>query len=161
MVHSAIVYPVVDLKVRAICTRPYGLKENGKYSHPKGCPNFGNRDLCPPQAPHFNDLIDISMPIVAIYARFDFAGYVEKMRSKHPDWSQRQLECCLYWQGTVRKELRLETESFVKENPGYSILTCPEGNGVNVTATMKKLGIDLEWPPVKWVYKVAIAGIKK
>lgn len=38
---------------------------------------------------------------------------------------------------------------------------CPEAMGVNVTATMKNLGVTLEWPPQKVVYKVAIIGTIK
>lgn len=33
--------------------------------------------------------------------------------------------------------------------------------GINVTETMKELGITLEWPPQKWTYQVAIAGVRK
>jgi len=36
-----------------------------------------------------------------------------------------------------------------------------EANGVNVTATMKKIGIELEWPPREYAYQVAVLGRKK
>jgi hypothetical protein len=32
--------------------------------------------------------------------------------------------------------------------------------GVNVTATLKDAGIELEWPPKKFVRQVALAGVK-
>ena len=38
---------------------------------------------------------------------------------------------------------------------------CPEAMGVNVTATMKNLGVKLEWPPETVVHKVAIIGVRK
>lgn len=34
----------------------------------------------------------------------------------------------------------------------------PEACGVDVTATMKLIGIDLEWPPVNVAYQVALVG---
>jgi len=79
------------------------------------------------------------------------------MRNRHPEWSERQIECCLYWQGTARKQLREKIKIFSIEKPEYKILTCPEACGVNVTATVKKLGIVLEWSPKKWVYQVAFS----
>lgn len=33
--------------------------------------------------------------------------------------------------------------------------------GVNVTETIEKIGIKLEWPPVDTTYQIALAGIKK
>jgi len=37
----------------------------------------------------------------------------------------------------------------------------PEAMGVNVTETMKRVGIELEWPPVNVAYQIALAGIFK
>ena len=34
----------------------------------------------------------------------------------------------------------------------------PEAGGVDVTATMKKIGVNLEWPPEHMVYLVALVG---
>lgn len=84
------------------------------------------------------------------------------MKAIHPGWSQRQVECCLYWQGTARKQLRAEIDIFAFSITQYiiQILTRPEANGVNVTATMKTVGIELEWPPNKKAYQVALAGTK-
>jgi hypothetical protein len=38
---------------------------------------------------------------------------------------------------------------------------CPEALGLNVTATMRMIGIDLEWPPREFTYQVALAGAKR
>jgi len=153
------VEPVLDYSVRGLCVKSYGAKPNGKFSHPKGCPNFGERILCPPQALKFPDIIDMNQPIYLIYNRFEFGEHVKKMKEKHPDWSQRQCKCCLYWQGTARKHLKSKINDFLCGFPGCIVLTCPEATGVNVTATMKNAtGIELEWPPVKYVYQVAIVG---
>ena len=73
----------------------------------------------------------------------------------------RQLECCLYWQGTARKQLRQEITEFRKHHPAfkaYKVVERPEAMGLNVTATMASIGHELEWPPHHWVYKVAFAG---
>jgi predicted metal-binding protein len=150
------VEPVIDLKMRAICTQAYP-------NHPKGCPNFNKASKCPPQLPTIDKLInlDIRGPIYAIFNRYDFKAHCDKMRVKHPEWSQRQVECCLYWQGTARKNLREKIRAFIWKHPHYDIVSCPEGAGVNITETMKNAGIELEWPPVNYTYQVALAGIPK
>jgi hypothetical protein len=47
------------------------------------------------------------------------------------------------------------------EAPVQTVSYCPEAMGVNVTATMKNLGVELEWPPKNIVRKVAIIGVRK
>lgn len=85
------------------------------------------------------------------------------MKSKHPNWSQRQIDCCLYWQGSLNKKLREEVFQLMRRKIafGYQASFCPEAMGVNVTTTMKNIGIELEWPPKTIVYKVAIIGVRK
>lgn len=151
------VKPVIIHFVHSLCLRPYP-------NHKKGCPNFGKKKGCPPGVPKFDVFYDLSKPTYAIYNVFDFKGHIERMREKHPGWSKRQLECCLYWQGTARKALNTKIKIFHGAMLGstgadYSITTVPEAMGVNVTETMKKVGIELEWPPVNVVYKIAFAGI--
>ena len=85
------VNPVIDYTVRALCVEPYE-------AHPKGCPNVGKCDRCPPEAPLFDRFFDTSKPIYAIVNEFDLGSHVERLRVKHPDWSERQLRCVLYWQ---------------------------------------------------------------
>jgi len=92
---SAIVVPVVDLSVRGLCPKPYPL-------HARGCPNFGKKAGCPPQCGTISKVLDLSAPVWAIWNVFDFGGHVAKMRVAHPDWSGRQLACCLYWQPKAR-----------------------------------------------------------
>ena len=84
------------------------------------------------------------------------------MKAIHPDWSQRQVECCLYWQPKARKQLRAEINIFAFSITQYvmRVLTTPEAAGVNVTATMKMVGIELEWPPRSRTYQVALAGME-
>jgi predicted metal-binding protein len=148
------VTPVIDRRVRALCKKPY-------YNHPKGCPNFGVKEGCPPHVKFYDQEFDLTKPVFVIYNVFDFAAHVEKMRKAHPNWTQRQLECSRYWQVSARKALRLKISAFLKEHPEYVANTCPEAMGVNVTDTMKSIGIELEWPPVNKTYQVALAGIPK
>jgi hypothetical protein len=84
------------------------------------------------------------------------------MRRKHPEWSWRQLSCCLYWQGGARKRLREEVEKLLRRlgapDERVVVVRCPEACGVNVTETMRRAGVDLEWPPVIIAYQVALVG---
>lgn len=145
---------VVDHAVRFLCAKPYP-------GHPKGCPNYGKKDTCPPRAPFIRDLIDLERPVYAIWTVFDLGQHVERMRALHPSWSDRQLTCCLYWQPAARKRLEKEIKSFPIICPVHLFIRIPEACGVNVTATMKSIGVELEWPPVTKTYQVAIAGRPK
>lgn len=148
-----LVEPLIDEKMRGLCVRPY---EN----HKKGCPNFGKKDGCPPRAPMLYEAIDLSQPVYVIYHKYAFGAHVARMKSIHPEWSKRQLECCLYWQGTARKGLKAAIADFKFLHFGkfFYINSCPEAMGLNVTATMESIGVNLEWPPVNFTHHVAIAG---
>lgn len=150
--------PVIDYSVRGLCVKVYP-------GHKKGCPNLNHKDGCPPNAGYFDKVYDISKPVYAIINVFDFKSHVDKMRELHPDWSQRQLDCCLYWQPKARKQLFEGIKKFLTHNDkerfkqGYRVEKCPEAMGVEITKTLAKAGIALEWPPVNVVYQVALAGI--
>lgn len=149
----AVVKPVIDYSVRKLCVRKY-------HNHSKGCPNFGKKGTCPPEIPLFCNVFDMTKDLYAVWNCFSFGKHVSRMKEKHPEWTQRQLECCLYWQGTARKQLKEKVSEFVKEHHDMYITFCPEGMGMNVTETMKSVGVELEWPPVNYTYQIAIAGIK-
>jgi len=142
---------VIDLDVRDLCKWPY-------YNHPKGCPNYGKKKGCPPTSRLITDLLDLNKPVFAIWNCFDFAGHCKQMRQKHPDWSKRQIECCLYWQPKARKQLHFEIKKFFADNKGFAIINNPESVGINVTQTMAEIGIELEWPPETKTYQVALVG---
>ena len=147
------VNPVVDVSVRGLCRREY-------YNHPKGCPNWGKKAHCPPHEPLVTKLIDITKPVWAIFNVFDLAAHISKMRNKHPNWSDHQLRCCLYWQPTARRSLRQIIHQFLACTPNLVIIPCPEAAGVNLTATMMSAGIKLEWPPTIKAYQIVLAGTK-
>jgi predicted metal-binding protein len=148
------VNPVSDYYVRQLCCKPYP-------GHPKGCPNFNHKEGCPPSADLFDHIYDLSKPVYAIVNIFDFKAHTDRMRELHPSWSERQVRCCLYWQAGARKQLLIKIKDFLRSHRGYSIETCPEAMGVNVTETMKKAGLILEWPPETVAFQIALAGIKK
>lgn len=152
------VKPVIDLSVRNLCYRPYP-------NHPKGCPNYGKRATCPPQALILSDVFDSTKSVMAVWVAFNLMLHREKMQAKHPKWTRRQLDCCLYWQGGVNKRLQREvqynsTRYSLFNNATQLISTfAPEAMGVNVTATMQNAGVVLEWPPDHTVIKVAFVGV--
>lgn len=146
----SLIVPVVQPDVRELCVRPYP-------GHRHGCPNHGRRATCPPRALMIGDLLDLRRPVWVIWNDFAFGAHVERMRRKHPERSERQLACCLYWQGSARKQLEAEIARFLERGSAV-IVRCPEACGVNVTATMRKVGVELEWPPRKIARQVALAG---
>jgi len=148
-----IVKPVIDYSVKALCRKPY-------HNHPGGCPNSYREDKkqCPPRAPKIEDVLDLSKPVYCLYNVYPFGEHTAKMRKKHPDWTEPQVRCCLYWQSTARKQLREQIKKFLKEHRGLINVECPEGCGVNLTATMKTIGIELEWPPETVAYQIILIG---
>jgi len=88
--HAQRVQPVIDFCVRGLCTKPYP-------NHPKGCPNFGKKDDCPPQEKLITEVFNMHKQFWFLWAEFDFAAHRAKMRAAHPEWSDRQVDCCLYW----------------------------------------------------------------
>ena len=144
---------VVDYSVRSLCARPYE-------GHPRGCPNHGRSSRCPPAAPHLDQVYDMSGPFWLVYSVFPLGEHAERMRVAHPGWSPRQLGCVLYWQGTARRRLREEIALFREAHPEaeWLVETTPEAMGCDVTATMKSVGVDLEWPPAGVAHHVALAG---
>lgn len=159
--HAHTIMPVYNPDVRYLCKSRYR-------GHPYGCPNYGKRDTCPPTCKLLPDMLDLSKPVWALWADFNLAAHVSKLRMKFPYWSIRQLRNCRYWQGTVRKFLRQQADQWMKDHyhniphpRGYVLLECPEALGINVTATMKHIGVDLEWPPTQTVRKIFIMGVPK
>ena len=149
-----LVKPKIDLRVRKLCKSPY-------HGHPKGCPNYNKKKGCPPNSLIISKILKLDEKIYAIWSAFNFAKHRQRMKRLHPSWSQRQIECCLYWQNKARKSLQIEIARFKIKHHDYLILECPESHGIDVTHTMKRIGIELEWPPVYLVYQIAIAGESK
>lgn len=127
---------VISHKAGDWCRLPYP-------NHKNGCPNYGKADRCPPKAPMVQTVFDISKPLYLVHSEFDLKSHVGRMQSSHPEWSDRQCRCVLYWQPHSRKQLkdRVRMARFVL---GTNIETsCPEGMGVNVYATARLSGLYL------------------
>ena len=124
--------------------------------HRHGCPNYGRKHGCPP-GPKIGEILDLGRPVYAIWTTFDLGAHRRRMAFWHPTWTRRQLDCCLYWQGGARKNLRAELGRFLRIQ-GLHVVQCPEGAGVNVTATMAAIGEHLQWPPEDITYQVVLAG---
>lgn len=75
-----IVKIVLNKNVRALCVKEYP-------GHPKGCPNFNKKQICPPKVGLFDKEFDIEQPIFAIWNIFDLGAHVANLKSKHPEWS--------------------------------------------------------------------------
>ncbi len=153
-ISRCLVHPVFTSETWAWCRKAYPL-------HPRGCPNYNKKDGCPPNSRLLWDVISQDNDIHAIFNVFDFAEHVRRMKRKHPQWSGRQCRCCLYWQPKARKQLRAKIEEFKEQYSGFHIIQNPEAHGVNLTATMLGVGIELEWPPVTVAYQIVLAGRKK
>ncbi len=150
----SLIKPVIDFKVRLLCYKVYP-------GHRRGCPNYDKRDSCPPKCLKIHQIINLGKPIYVIWNRFNLADHIVRMKELHPLWSWRQLVCCLYWQPKARKQLQNEIYKFRQKHSNYKVIKVPEAAGVNVTATMKTIGIKVEWHPVNFTYQVAIVGKEK
>lgn len=139
---------------RSWCVLPYK-------NHKNGCPNYGKKPDCPPVVPMFDQVFDLTKPIYAIFSTYDLLAHTEKMKQKHPAWTETQRLNVLYWQGVARKKLKENIEKFNLhyKAQGYYSTMSPEAMGVNVTQTLANAGLILEWPARKTVYKIAFAGI--
>jgi hypothetical protein len=140
---------VLQEQTRNWCKFPYP-------GHPKGCPNYGKKKGCPPMVPLVSTLFDLKKPHWLAVVSFDLAGHMEAMASKHPGWSERQQRCCLYWQGKVRKQLRILCENWLKQHHEYRHTSCPEAMGVNIFRTAHLCGIKMRKSAYPTVYKVAL-----
>ena len=108
------------------------------------------------------ETLDLGQPVYVVATIFRLAEHVARMRALHPDWSDRQCACCLYWQGGARKVLRQKVRKWMlASDPAipWMVVWCPEAQGVNVTATMRAVGVELEWPPVKLAYQIVLIGV--
>lgn len=152
---------VIDKKTRDWCKLPYP-------GHPKGCPNYNKKDTCPPIVPLVTDKFDLSQQHWIAVTKFNLKEHASALKEKHPDWSDKQCRCCLYWQNTVRKELRGFVNEFIKEMNFISNFSAnigeldstliPEAMGVNIFRTCHRVGIKIKKNPSDIVYKVALIG---
>lgn len=116
-------------------------------NHPKGCPNcygkcWGKRD----KQVMIDTLIDMNRPIYIVYNEFNLEAHAQRMKSKHPHWSDRQCRCVLYWQSTSRKQLKERVAVVLQQlKPKPNFVTyIPELYGVNIYKTCETSGLVLD-----------------
>lgn len=140
---------------------PYGkyVQEFCKNKYPgykNGCPNYGKKDGCPP-CTLINKILDFNKPVFLIYTEFNVLEFSKRMKSLHPNWTEKQCRNSRLWQQKARKLHRLEIEKFKKEY-GLEIVTQPERKGVDVNLLFARLGMRLQWPPKDISRVVSLGG---
>lgn len=143
-----------DPRVRGYCKLPYPR-------HPDGCPMYGKRSECPPEAPPLDEILDLSKPTYVVAITYDIKGHYERLRRDHPDLSEAQIRIPYLWQGRARKILKEAVEVAKREIPNRLVLWTPEANGVNFMTTMLKIGIVLKFPPEGIAYQIAVMGARR
>ncbi len=143
-----------EKKIQNLCRLPY-------YHHPKGCPNFGKKDGCPPNQLLIDKILDFDKELYLIYTEFNVREFAERIKQMYPEWNERQCHNPRYWQPKARK-IQREEENKAKETLNLTkIINSPEAHGVNVSELMKKAGIILEWiwpPENSSIYLVSMGG---
>ncbi|WP_319525754.1 hypothetical protein [uncultured Desulfosarcina sp.] len=112
--------------------------------HPKGCPNYGKTEKCPPKAPAAGDYFDLSRPTWLVHSEFNLASHIARMEKKHPEWTLKQCRCVLYWQPASRRQLKYRIEEALSIVNADGSTLIPEAMGVNVYATARLSGLHLE-----------------
>lgn len=143
---------VVNYNARSWCKLPYP-------NHPKGCPNYNKLNTCPPKSPLFESIA--KPPYIIVAVKFNLKEHIKKMKSKHPDWSNKRLKCVLYWQKKVDKYLKEISEKTASKIKNSIIIYRPEAYGVDMFKTCKKIGITLEKDPKEFIWKMSIIGTVK
>ena len=144
---------IIDERVRGWCALPYP-------GHPKGCPNLNVKDECPSKCRMIYDNFNLKKDHWFAIIKFDMEAQMARMLDLHPDWSEKQCRCCLYWQEGVRKKLRQLCESKIDGNHRLSYTLIPEAGGVHVFDTMLQHGISMSRDAYPVLYKIALIGYK-
>ena len=149
-------------KTHIWCTLPYP-------GHKNGCPNYDKNPLCPPNIKTMEKYLSGYSFFYLIYAIFNIFEYKNYMLNKHPDWSDRQARCLLYWQNSVKKILKNFIINLFSNNPDYSIYLFGSGSGdripilkqdkiysmeaagINVIQTLINNNVEIEVKPKKLI----------
>jgi hypothetical protein len=143
----------IQKETREWCKLPYP-------GHPHGCPNYGVSNECPPKVCLIDEFIDLKKEHFFIVESFNLSEHAKKMSVIHPNWTNKQCKCCLYWQNGVRKRLREKGLLFIKNSSNYVYTLIPEAMGVNVFRTAHRHGLMLRKNP-SIVHKIALVGRPK
>lgn len=138
---------VYDIRARdgTWCKLPYP-------GHKRGCPNFPK---CPSRFEDFNNLQERWDHWFAVIEEFDLKTHAGKMKLIHPEWTERQCRNLLYWQPSVK--YRLRNKAYAYWGGDCTVLEIPEACGINVFATLSKVGVIIDRNPII-VRKVMFIG---
>lgn len=123
--------------------------------------------------PEFDFINDVGMysKYYLIYAQFNFKKYKEIRKKEHPEWSERQIGCVLYWQNSIKRLLKQYIEKIRKNTFSlFYIFGCGSGFNltfqkttysmeaatINVFSTCKLNGIKLEIKPQNIIHLVCL-----
>lgn len=142
-------------KTREWCKLPYP-------GHPRGCPNYGKNEKCPPRSKIRTDILERHESFILAYATFDVTGYVTRMKLVHPDWSDRQLRNSRYWQGSLKKMLldfirtNFDYKEILGAGSGFMNSQSMESAGIDVFATLNRNGITFDRTARKFIIMVSL-----
>ena len=148
-----------ELQKKNLCSSPRSMCVKCYKGHPKGCPNYNMRKDCPPNELMLDQVFDMDKDFYVIITTFVLKDHINKMKEKHPGWSESMLRNSRYWQGTNRKEHKQDIKEFNLLYPNFSVTKSLEAMGTDVIATLKQIGIELKFPVEELVYRVSLAGI--
>ena len=105
----------------------------------------------------------IGSPYIIVGAKCDYKKYLDEMRTKFDDWSERKLRIPYLWQHRINRLLIEKTNEVILEYENRNIfdltyLDVPEKHGVFVIATMLRLGYEIELKPINIVWKINLLG---
>jgi predicted metal-binding protein len=152
---------IFDPKVRTYCYNP-----NFK------CPNYGNSWACPPKAPYLEKQIILYTRFFLIYIKQDIdmnkKEVFESMRDRLEEeitnfikeHSRNYKQVQILWDGYCRlceKEgkkctIKSKLPCRYPDEIRYSM----EAIGINVTETVRRVELDIEWPPKNHIYRVGL-----
>lgn len=121
------------------------------HGHPKGCPNA---DGCKLFIDDLRERITLASRLYLLWVSFDLDEWERAMAINHPNWTPRQCRNLLYWQKSVRAELRRKAESLF---PHGQLIIGAEGGGVDYYLTMRRLGTPLD--TIRNLHTVRVIGL--
>ena len=161
----------ITMKTKLWCTLPYKNNKNG-------CYHYNNNLLCPPNSPYFGDYINNYNHFYLIYAIFDFKTYKEIKKIEKPNKTDAQIGCLRYWQGSIKKLLKLHIKHIYINNfhniSNLYLLGCGSGFkdkffvefqqyiysmesvGINVFRTLKNNNINFDIKAINTVVLVCL-----
>lgn len=152
---------IFDKNVQQFCN-------NSRYK----CPNYNHSWGCPPEAPYLEDKVSEYSHYLLVYAKTDITEnkhnnaqikreFENEMESAKEQVLQKSDDVLLLWGGhcdlcytRLGKKCTYDSEEPCRFP--IEIRYSMEAVGINVDATVKKIGIDLQWPPKDYIYRFGL-----